>query len=255
MRVCQLASGSKGNSIYIESAAARILIDAGLSARQIDARLAAIGVDGATLDALFVTHEHGDHCRGVGPLARRYNLPVYIHPATMEQLPGLGAVQARFFAVGDEIVCGDIRVCPFSVTHDAAAPVAFVVETDEGRVGVVTDLGVATRLVEERLRSCRVLVIETNHDEVMLRDGPYPWQLKQRIRGRHGHLSNAAGAELLGRLAWHGLEAVFLAHLSETNNRAEIARAEVEQVLRDCPGCTPKVIVGEARQVSQCFVT
>ena len=112
----------------------------------------------------------------------------------------------------------DLKMSAFPITHDAAAPVGYVIETDEGKIGIATDLGIATRLVTQRLQDCRVLILESNHDEEMLRDGPYPWPLKQRIRSQHGHLSNTAAARLLADLLGSGLEAVFLAHLSETNN-------------------------------------
>ena len=213
MRICQLASGSKGNSIYIESEKTRILVDAGLSALQISKRLAEIGVEAETLDAVFVTHEHSDHSRGLGPLSRRYDLPIYLHSDTHEALPKIGSVHERFFDIGQPLAFKDFEVVPFPITHDAVAPVGFTFESSEGKVGVATDLGIATRLVQNRLRECCVLIVETNHDVEMLRDGPYPWELKQRIRSHHGHLSNEDGAALLDEVKWAGLQAVFLAHL------------------------------------------
>lgn len=255
MRICQLASGSKGNSIYIESEKTRILIDAGLSALQISNRLATIGVEADSLDAVFVTHEHGDHSRGLGPLSRRYRLPIYLHSATHAALPKLGSVIERFFEVGETISFQDLEIHPFPITHDAAAPVGFVVETVSGNVGVATDMGVATRLVQNRLQQCRALVLETNHDEELLRDGPYPWALKQRIRSNHGHLSNADGAALLEQLVWDGLEAVFLAHLSETNNTPQLAQQTVAAVLDQQNLCQPITITGAPQQASLCFDT
>lgn len=253
MRICQLASGSKGNCIYIESEKTRILIDAGLSALQIGRRLQQIGVDAADLDAVFVTHEHSDHCVGLGPLSRRYGVPVYIEPNTRHTLTRMGTVAEHFFTVGETIVCRDIQVQSFPITHDAVAPVGFIVETCVGKVGVATDLGIATRLVQHRLSGCRVLVLETNHDEELLRDGPYPWELKQRIRSQHGHLSNAACAELLEYLVWDGLEAVFLAHLSETNNTPQLARQAITTIIEAQNRCRPVVIVGAPHEVSDCF--
>ncbi|OQY16793.1 MAG: MBL fold metallo-hydrolase [Desulfobacteraceae bacterium 4572_35.1] len=253
MRICQLASGSKGNSIYIESETTRILIDAGLSALQLGNRLADINVDVAELDAVFITHEHSDHCRGIGPLSRRYGVEVYIHPSTYAMLPKLGEIRQSYFDIGETIACKDIEVTSFPITHDAAAPVGFTVDTSAGKIGIATDLGVATRLVEQRLSSCRALIVETNHDELMLRDGPYPWELKQRIRSNHGHLSNSAGAQLLQRLLWGGLDSVFLAHLSETNNTPVLAQQQVDAMLQQQDVCQPQLIIGAPQQVSCCF--
>lgn len=253
MRICQLASGSKGNSIYIESEKTRILIDAGLSALQLSKRLADIGVDIADLDAVFITHEHSDHCRGIGPLSRRYGVPIYIHRDTYAMLPNIGEISHCFFDVGQSISCKDLEVSSFAITHDAVSPVGFTVDTLAGKIGVATDLGIVTRLVQQQLRQCRALIIETNHDEDMLRDGPYPWDLKQRIRSKHGHLSNTEGAQLLQDLLWSGLEAIFLAHLSETNNTPSLAQQCIQRVLQHQNICLPQMITGSPQQVSCCF--
>ncbi len=253
VRICQLASGSKGNSLYIESEKTRILIDAGLSALQISRRLEQIGVDADSLDAVFVTHEHSDHCRGLGPLSRRHKLPIFFHPDTHAAIVKLGKVEERFFDIGETVVFQDVLIQPFPITHDAAAPVGFVVDTCDGKIGVATDMGIATRLVQQSLQQCRVLVLETNHDEEMLRDGPYPWPLKQRIRSHHGHLSNADGAQLLQQVLWDGLDAVFLAHLSETNNTPQLAQQSVSRVLSAQNHCQPQMITGAPHVVSCCF--
>lgn len=249
MRVCLLGSGSKGNSIYIESQKTRILIDAGLSARELKSRLEGIGGAGEDLNALLVTHEHTDHCRGVGPMARRYHLPVYLHPDTRRALPNMGRIDdLREFDVGDAFALKDFQIETFPVTHDAAAPVGYTVETGEGKIGIATDLGIATRLVAQRLKGCRVLILESNHDEELLRDGPYPWPLKQRIRSNYGHLSNTASAQLLRELLWEGLEVVFLAHLSEVNNRPALAECCAGQILAPQNLCQPHVIIGSQSQ-------
>jgi len=254
LRICLLASGSKGNALYLETGDTRVLIDAGLAAREIAGRLRAIGADPDARDAILVSHEHRDHCRGLGPMARRHKLPVYLHPEAQRALPDLGKVESlREFADGATWTFRDLQVTAMPLTHDAAAPVGFVVESAEGKVGIATDLGIATRLVADRLQGCRALVLEANHDEEMLRDGPYPWPLKQRIRSNHGHLSNTASADLLESLLWDGLEAVFLAHLSETNNLPQLARDCARQVL-DCQnGCRPQLVIGGPAAPSRCL--
>ncbi|MEZ4598951.1 MAG: MBL fold metallo-hydrolase [Syntrophotaleaceae bacterium] len=255
LRVCLLASGSKGNAIYVESAESRVLVDAGLSARELNRRLSSIGVDGDSLHALLVTHEHADHCRGLGPMARRHKLPVYIHHQSRDVLSGVGRIDdCREFAGGDRLSVRDLRIQTVPLTHDAAATVGYIIESHEGKIGIVTDLGVATRLVVERFRGCRALVLESNHDEDMLWEGPYPWPLKQRIRGNHGHLSNRAAASLLQDLLWEGMEAVFLAHLSETNNLPCLAERQALEVLEGQNLCCPRLLIGNQSQVSACFI-
>lgn len=245
MRICLLASGSKGNSLLVESGQTRLLVDAGMSARELHKRLAMVGVAAESLDALLVTHEHVDHVRGLGPLVRQLRLPVYLHTDLAGQLPDVGKAECvREFAAGEDFIVNDLTIRPFAITHDSLAPVGFTFTGEQGKVGVATDLGVVTRLVCECLRGCRALVIETNHDEEMLRDGPYPWPLKQRVRSTHGHLSNRAGSALLRELLWDGLETVFLGHLSETNNRPEMALAAVQQMLDKQTACAPRVMVG-----------
>lgn len=245
MRICLLASGSKGNSMLVESGRTRVLIDAGVSARELRKRLDLVGVDLASIDALLVTHEHTDHVRGLGPLVRQLQLPVYLQTDLARALPDVGRVECvREFVDGEDFTINDLTVRPFAVTHDALAPVGFTLSGELGKVGVATDLGIATRLVAECLQGCRALVIETNHDEELLRDGPYPWTLKQRVRSNHGHLSNDAGGSLLQGLLWGGLETVFLGHLSETNNRPELALNAVNSVLDQQDRCAPLVLVG-----------
>jgi len=254
LRVCLLASGSKGNAVYVESRDTRLLIDAGLSARELKSRLALIGADGEKLDGLLVTHEHGDHCRGLGPMARSCRLPVFVHADTRRALPGPGRLDdLREFDDTTAFAWRDLKIEPFPLTHDAVAPVGYTIESAEGKIGIATDLGIATRLVAERLKGCRVLILEANHDEEMLRDGPYPWPLKQRIRSNHGHLSNTASAQLLQGLLWEGLEAVFLAHLSEVNNHPGLAESCAREVLARQNLCRPQLILGCQAHPSACF--
>ena len=254
MRVCLLASGSKGNSVFIETEESRILIDAGLSAREIEKRLAAVAVEAADIDAIFITHEHTDHVRGVIPFSNRFKTPVFVHHQTREVVPDAKRLKVYSeFDSGSPVEFKDMVITPFPVAHDAMAPVGFSIETMRGKIGVATDLGIATRLVAEQLKNSRILVLESNHDEEMLRDGPYPWELKQRIRSRHGHLSNNASAELLTTLLWENLEAVFLAHLSEQNNHPGLAEEAARQVLKKNGLCSPLLIVGSQASPSVCF--
>ena len=253
MRVCLLASGSRGNSTLIEVDGCRILIDAGLSGKETERRLATLGLAGEDIDAILVTHEHHDHVGGIGPLARRYNLPVHIDRQTHAALPKLGKIeQLCHFTAGDSFTCRGISISSFSTTHDAVNPVGFTMTSAEGKIGFATDLGIPTRLVAEQLKGCRVLVLEANHDVEMLQNGSYPWGLKQRIRSRHGHLSNIESCRLLEDVSWSGLEAVFLAHLSEENNCPATAEQLFRQTLLDC-GFTPAVIVGRQNRVSSCY--
>ena len=254
LRVCLLASGSKGNAILIEAGDSRLMIDAGLSARELNRRLELIGSAGDVLNAVMVTHEHGDHCRGLGPMARRYKLPVFMHHHTRAALRNPGTLDdCREFDDGCTFAFQDVQIETVPLTHDAVAPVGFLIDTPEGKVGVLTDLGIATRLVADRYRQCRVLILEFNHDQQMLWDGPYPWHLKQRIRSNHGHLSNDAAARLLSELVWDGLEGVFLAHLSETNNCPQLAEQSAREVLAAQNCCDPQLLVGSQARPSDCF--
>ena len=253
VQVCLLASGSRGNSTLVEMEGCHILIDAGLSGIETERRLASIGLTCNDLDAILVTHEHGDHVGGVGPLARRYDLPVYIDFRTHAALPKLGKITSlQHFNAGDTFSFRNLSIASFSTTHDAVNPVGFTLESSEGKIGFATDLGLSTRLVAEQLKGCRALILEANHDEQMLHDGPYPWKLKQRIRSRHGHLSNNESCSLLQQVCWQGLEVLFLAHLSEENNCPQLAEQSFRAVLDDC-GHSIDIIVGRQSRASFCF--
>jgi phosphoribosyl 1,2-cyclic phosphodiesterase len=245
MNVVLLASGSKGNALLVCSGRTRLLIDAGLSTRELCRRLALADVSPETLDAVLVTHEHVDHVRGLGLLSRRFDLPVYVHHAVAPVLFDSHRPERLIeFAAGMELDCGDLGVRPFAVTHDASAPVGFTFTGSRCKLGMATDLGIATRLVTDALRGCRGLVLEANHDEAMLRDGPYPWPVKQRVKGNHGHLSNRASAALLEELCWPGLDSVCLAHLSETNNQPQLAATAARAVINRQTGCQPQLLIG-----------
>jgi phosphoribosyl 1,2-cyclic phosphodiesterase len=254
LRVCLLASGSKGNSLYIETDRTKLLVDGGLSAREITARLALLGVSCSEINGIIVTHEHGDHVRGVGTLARKFHMPVLIsYPAGRETVELFRSVRLIEFESGCSFKFQDVLIDPFPVTHDTADPVGLVIESGEGRIGIATDLGIVTRLVREKLKRCRVLVLESNHDEEMLMNGPYPWHLKQRVKSRHGHLSNSESASLFADVMHPGLEGLFLAHLSEVNNHPDRALKAFSKPLSTQTVCCPTVIVGSQQCISEEF--
>ncbi len=225
MRITPLASGSSGNSFLIQSNAAALLVDAGLSGKQIVERLEKVQFSPEELDGILVSHGHSDHIKGVGVLSRKFKLPVWMNRGTWEAVAGqVGKVhELKIFETGRVFVVADFRVHPFSVPHDCADPVGFRISIGTAGVGIATDLGTPTGLIASLLTGLQVVVLESNHDPVMLRDGPYPWELKQRVRSRLGHLSNSESAELLQRVVTDELQAVILAHMSQTNNTAELA--------------------------------
>ena len=232
LAVCVLASGSKGNAVYFSDGRTTILVDAGLSGKEVERRLQSRNLSPEDLDAIIVSHEHTDHIQGVGVLARRYNLPVFMNEKTRHAIPRLGKVtDLRAFECGRPFHINDIKIHPFSISHDAEDPSGFTIGLNGIKAGLATDLGVATTLVRAHLASCRLLILEANHDPDMLENGPYPWPLKQRIKGRSGHLSNEESRALLQELRHDGLEYVILAHLSEINNLPDRALRVVGQAL------------------------
>jgi phosphoribosyl 1,2-cyclic phosphodiesterase len=233
LSVSVLASGSRGNATYLSDGRTAILIDAGLSGVEIQRRMTRKGLDPKKLDAILVTHEHADHIHGVGVLSRRFGLRVYINDATRQASgSALGKLSGICpFSCGDTFSIGNLAIHPFSISHDAEDPAGFSISCNGAKVGVATDLGIVTGVVKTHLKACDILILEANHDPQMLIDGPYPWPLKQRIRGRSGHLSNDDTALLLETLQHDRLAHVILAHLSEENNTPEKARQAVMTVL------------------------
>ncbi len=248
MRLAVLGSGSGGNSLIIESAGKRLLLDVGFSCRQIEQRLAGLGVDLEQVDALLLTHEHQDHCRGADVMLRRYGLPTYATQGTLDgaglSAEAVGEVRAirsgKPFEVSE---APGFWVEAFGIPHDAREPVGFVIEDADGcRIGLAADLGSRSQLAWGRLQDLDCLVIETNHDLQMLRTGPYPWHLKQRVAGRHGHLSNREAADGVAELLSDRLSSVVLYHLSETNNLPALAAEAVGDRL-DRDGSAARVVV------------
>ena len=225
MKVCVLGSGSKGNCTLVQSGRTTLLIDVGFSGKEIERRMAEIGIHSDGIDAILVTHEHHDHISGVGVLSRRINIPVYANPATHRaSSKRVGKLfSANDFTTGEKFTLGDLEIHPFRVSHDTADPVGYVISDGEVSMGYCTDTGKVTTLIEHHLKRCDLLVLESNHDPVMLREGPYPLYLQQRVRSNQGHLANEDAGKLLKKLAGGRLRHVILAHLSEVNNHPELA--------------------------------
>jgi len=222
-----LGSGSGGNCAYIETAEARILVDAGFTPRQIRKRLECIGRVPENLTAILITHEHSDHIQGLTGIAAKLNIPIYCNRATKDEFERILATRfdCRLFETGASFEIADVQVDTFTIPHDAQDPVGFLLRTADGNIGFVTDLGHMTKLVIERTRAANVLVLESNHDVKMLRECPHrSWPLKQRILGRHGHLSNEAAAEAVAQIMSADLHHLYLAHLSRECNRPELAQ-------------------------------
>ena len=226
--VCPLASGSRGNCLFVSCKNFPILIDAGLSGIEIQRRLNAVNFEPESLKAIIITHEHSDHVKGAGILSRRYNIPVYITQKTWNACSNLGEIEnLQFFECGRSFKINQIEINPFSISHDAIDPVGLTLEFETHKLGIATDLGIATSLVKDHLQNSTVLYLESNHDPDMLINGSYPWHLKQRIKGRTGHLSNIDARDLIKELKADNLKHVILAHLSEENNTPQKAAAEV----------------------------
>ncbi len=237
MRFATLGSGSRGNAAVVEAAGVRVLVDCGFGLRESRQRLASLGVEAESLDAILLTHEHTDHVRGAGPLARRHGIPVFATAGTW-RAAGCGEVpRVHLFSSHDRgFRIGGIRVRPFPVPHDAREPCQFVLEGDGTSLGILTDSGTVTPHAGAVLAECDALVLECNHDPQMLRNGPYPPSLQARVGGELGHLSNLQAAELLDRLDHGALRWLVAAHLSEKNNRPELVRECLSGVCGELDG-------------------
>ncbi len=235
VRFTILGSGSSGNCAYLETEETRILVDAGFSARQIRQRLAGIQRAPETLHGILITHEHSDHVQGLAVLCAKLQIPIYCNRLTQEAMAAAmpARMDFRVFATGAAFTIGDIGVETFSVPHDAQDPVGFLLHTAAGKLGFLTDLGHATKLVIERVRPANVLVLEANHDVKLLQaDTKRPWSVKQRILSRHGHLSNEAAADVAEQVISADLRRVYLGHLSRDCNRPELAHRVVSERLQ-----------------------
>lgn len=225
-KFCSLFSGSEGNSVYIGSGNTGILIDAGRSAKQIGEALTAKGIDPSSIKAIFVTHEHGDHTRGVRVFAKKYNLPVFATKGTIEGMKNCRMIDefTNIFPLDGETQIDDIKIEAFPTLHDTIESCGYVVTTnDERKISVCTDLGAITDDVKSAIEGTDLILIESNHEESMLMAGPYPYQLKMRIKSEHGHLCNADCDKELVELVSKGTTRIFLGHLSKENNTPDVA--------------------------------
>lgn len=251
LRVAVLASGSKGNAAYIELDGVRLLIDAGISARRITRSLADLGVDAASLDGVFVTHEHSDHIKGLPTLLKQYRLPLFAPPATLRAIgESLAVPEDTFTPLAGDVMLGSVAVKSFSTLHDAASPVGYAVCGSE-KCALATDLGFLTNDVMAAVEGSDVLILEANHDRELLQSGSYPWRLKQRILSNRGHLSNSAAAWALVRLKKRP-RAVFLAHMSQENNRPELVEETVRTILAQ-QNVRQENLLLTAQDVPTCF--
>lgn len=232
LRFASLGSGSRGNGTLVQYANSAVLIDCGFSVAETERRLARLGVAPRSLGAILVTHEHSDHASGVARFAAKHGVTVMSSVGT-RIAAGLGAT--RTLRAGEAVTVGDLEVTPVAVPHDAAEPLQFVVGDGARRVGVLTDLGHPAPEVIAAFAACEALVLECNHDRALLDGGPYPDFLKARVGGDRGHLSNTQAAALLAGVAHGRLQHVVAAHLSEKNNRPDLAQTALAAVL----GCNP----------------
>ncbi len=237
MRFALLGSGSEGNALLVETAEVRLLVDCGFGLAETEARLARLGVALEQIDAILVTHEHGDHSGGVARAAAKSGAAIYLTHGTLASLPGRATATAQTHVIDSHapFALRDLWVKPFPVPHDAREPVQFVFEAANGRLGLLTDVGALTPHIEAMLSGCNAIVLECNHDVDLLRDGPYPASLKARVAGRTGHLDNAAAAALLQRIDSSRLRCLVAAHLSTTNNRPALARQALASALKCAP--------------------
>ncbi len=237
MRFSVLASGSTGNAFYIETNQTKLLVDAGLSGKQLDKLFHQVGANASELDGILVTHEHSDHIKGLGIIARKYDLPIYANQKTWQAMEkNLGKLQdgQKFHFEANHVqTFGDIDVESFSVSHDAIDPMFFAFHHNNKKVALVTDLGYVSERIKKTVEGANAFIFEANHDVSMLQMGGYPWNVKRRILGDYGHVSNEDCGLALSEVITDQTERVYLAHLSKDNNMKELARMSVDQVLQE----------------------
>ena len=248
-----LGSGSSGNASYLEAGGTRLLIDCGFSARQITKRLATLDRIPDRLDGILITHDHRDHTKGLKNLAAKHGIPIYCNQPTSEEIASAKPAnyEFRLFETGQSFEVGAVGVESFPVPHDGVDCTGFLLHTPAGRIGYLTDLGHTTRLIADRVREANVLVLETNHDMDLLRNCPHrPWDLKQRIWGRHGHLSNEGAAEFAETILHDGLSHIVCVHLSEECNTPQLVRDELEPVLKRSGATRVELVITGQRETA-----
>lgn len=264
MELCSIASGSSGNCIYAGTDDCHLLLDAGISGKRIEAGLNEIGLKTSEMDGVLITHEHSDHIKSLGVIARRYGLPMYATQGTIDYIKenrSIGEVDSSLFhAVLPEVPfrIGDMTITPISTSHDAADPVAYIMRKEQKSMAIITDLGKYDENIVDRLQGLDVLLLEANYDVHMLEVGVYPYYLKQRILGEKGHLSNELSGQLLGRVLHDRFKKVVLGHLSKENNYPQLAYESVkaEVTLADNPykGSDFPIEVAKRDEVSELIV-
>lgn len=236
MKFCSLYSGSSGNSIFVAADNAKILIDAGLAGKKIDEALKHIGEEPSNIDGIFITHEHIDHIKGVGVLSRKYDIPIYANDSTWAVMEkNIGKIKEHNIRIMDRrssIAINDLEIKSFNIPHDAIAPVGYTIRANGKTASVVTDFGVFTEEIRDNIIDSNIILLESNHDVNMLKMGPYPYNLKLRVLGENGHLSNEdCGAAIVSLLKANEKKHIMLGHLSGTNNHPDLAYQTVKDVL------------------------
>ena len=254
VRICQLGSGSRGNATWIATDRTRLLIDAGFSFREIGKRLDAIGERAEDLDAVLISHEHADHIRGLPQTAKKLEIPIHLTAMTDGAIDwGKALPRREIFQAGQRLLIGDLEIDTFTTPHDAVDPVAFCFRSQGVKLGLVTDLGYMPDSVRLQIEGCHLLILESNHDLDMLKVGPYPWFVKQRVMSRMGHLSNQAVSDFLSTGFDRGARAIVLAHLSHNNNHPEIARLFAASALADAGARDTRIVVAAQDRSTEVF--
>jgi phosphoribosyl 1,2-cyclic phosphodiesterase len=231
LRIASLGSGSRGNATLVQHEQTTLLVDCGFSLREMEKRLAELGMDAADIDAVFITHEHGDHIRGAASFCRKYATPLYMTHGTYRASDVFGQYPCQELLAGESMAIKDISILPFAVPHDAAEPCQFVFSDGDVRIGLLTDTGMITPHIVDMLSGCHALLLECNHDVEMLQQGDYPPSLKQRVGSDYGHLNNGQAAALLTQMDTSQLCYVAAMHLSDKNNKPNLARQALSKAL------------------------
>ena len=224
---CSLYSGSSGNSLFVESENTKLLVDAGVSSKKIEEALANLEIDPTSIDGILITHEHSDHVQGLGTFAKKFNLPVFVNEKTLDAMPKqkekISEKNIKFFTINEKFEIGDLKVKPFSIPHDAANPCGFNIFKDDKKISIATDIGHMTNGILKNLEDSIFIMLESNYDPEVLKYSKYPYQLKTRIAGPDGHLSNELAGKTISYLLNSGLKQAVLGHLSKQSNFPELA--------------------------------